>query len=148
MPSDLRGRPVDLRVRPITLVDSNVLFDVMTNDPAWGQWSADRITQALDDGRLVINPIVYAQVSIGFGRIEELDDALPASEFEREPLPYEAGFLAGKAYVAYRRRGGSRRSPMPDFYIAAHAAVRGYRLLTRDAKRYLTYFPGVEVIAP
>jgi len=148
VPSDLRGRPVDLRVRPITLVDSNVLFDVMTNDPAWGQWSADRITQALDDGRLVINPIVYAQVSIGFGRIEELDDALPASEFEREPLPYEAGFLAGKAYVAYRRRGGSRRSPMPDFYIAAHAAVRGYRLLTRDAKRYLTYFPGVEVIAP
>ena len=148
MPSELRGRPADLRVRPITLVDSNVLFDVMTNDPAWGQWSADRITQALDDGRLVINPIVYAEVSIGFGRIEELDDALPASEFEREPLPYEAGFLAGKAYVAYRRRGGSRRSPMPDFYIAAHAAVRGYRLLTRDAKRYLTYFPGVEVIAP
>jgi len=148
VPSELRGRPADLRVRPITLVDSNVLFDVMTNDPAWGQWSADRITQALDDGRLVINPIVYAEVSIGFGRIEELDDALPASEFEREPLPYEAGFLAGKAYVAYRRRGGSRRSPMPDFYIAAHAAVRGYRLLTRDAKRYLTYFPGVEVIAP
>jgi len=148
VPSELRGRPVDLRVRPIALVDSNVLFDVMTNDPAWGQWSADRITQALDDGRLVINPIVYAEVSIGFGRIEELDDALPASEFEREPLPYEAGFLAGKAYVAYRRRGGSRRSPMPDFYIGAHAAVRGYRLLTRDAKRYLTYFPGVEVIAP
>jgi hypothetical protein len=130
------------------LVDSNVLFDVMTNDPAWGQWSADRITQALDDGRLVINPIVYAEVSIGFRLIEELDDALPPSEFEREPLPFEAGFLAGKAYVSYRRRGGSRRSPMPDFYIGAHAAVRGYRLLTRDAKRYLTYFPGVEVIAP
>jgi predicted nucleic acid-binding protein len=130
------------------LVDSNVLFDVMTNDPAWGQWSADRITQALDDGRLVINPIVYAEVSIGFRLIEELDDALPASEFEREPLPFEAGFLAGKAYVSYRRRGGSKRSPMPDFYIGAHAAVRGYRLLTRDAKRYLTYFPGVEVIAP
>jgi hypothetical protein len=130
------------------LVDSNVLFDVMTNDPAWGQWSADRITQALDDGRLVINPIVYAEVSIGFRLIEELDDALPPSEFEREPLPFEAGFLAGKAYVSYRRRGGSRRSPMPDFYIGAHAAVRGYRLLTRDAKRYPTYFPGVEVIAP
>ena len=135
-------------VRPITLVDSNVLFDVLTNDRTWGQWSADRITQALDDGRLVINPIVYAEVSIGFRLIEELDDALPASEFEREPLPFEAGFLAGKAYVSYRRRGGSRRSPMPDFYIGAHAAVRGYRLLTRDAKRYLTYFPGVELIAP
>jgi predicted nucleic acid-binding protein len=130
------------------LVDSNVLFDVMTNDPAWGQWAADRITHALDDGRLVINPIVYAEVSIGFRLIEELDDALPASEFEREPLPFEAGFLAGKAYVAYRRRGGTRPSPMPDFYIGAHAAVRGYRLLTRDARRYLTYFPGVEVIAP
>ena len=135
-------------VRPITLVDSNVLFDVLTNDRTWGQWSADRITQALDDGRLVINPIVYAEVSIGFRLIEELDDALPASEFEREPLPFEAGFLAGKAYVSYRRRGGSGRSPMPDFYIGAHAAVRSYRLLTRDAKRYLTYFPGVELIAP
>jgi predicted nucleic acid-binding protein len=130
------------------LVDSNVLFDVLTNDPTWGQWSAERITQALDDGRLVINSIVYAEVSIGFRLIEELDDALPVSEFEREPLPFEAGFLAGKAYVSYRRRGGSRRSPMPDFYIGAHAAVRGYRLLTRDAKRYLTYFPGLEVIAP
>ena len=148
MPSELRGRLVDVGVRPITLVDSNVLFDVLTNDRTWGQWSADRITQALDDGRLVINPIVYAEVSIGFRLIEELDDALPASEFEREPLPFEAGFLAGKAYVSYRRRGGSGRSPMPDFYIGAHAAVRGYRLLTRDAKRYLTYFPGVEVIAP
>jgi predicted nucleic acid-binding protein len=148
VPSELRGKLVDLESGPITLVDSNVLFDVMTNDPAWGQWSADRITQALDGGRLVINPIVYAEVSIGFGRIEELDDALPAAEFEREPLPYEAGFLAGKAYVAYRKRGGARRSPMPDFYIGAHAAVRGYRLLTRDAKRYLTYFPSVELIAP
>jgi predicted nucleic acid-binding protein len=148
VPSEPSGRLVNLGVRPITLVDSNVLLDVMTDDPAWGQWSADRITQALDDGRLVINPIVYAEVSIGFGRMEDLDDALPSSEFEREPFPYEAGFLAGKAYVAYRRRGGTRRSPMPDFYIGAHAAVRGYRLLTRDAKRYLTYFPGVDVVSP
>jgi predicted nucleic acid-binding protein len=130
------------------LVDSNVLLDVITDDPLWGEWSSDRIAQALDAGRLVISPIVYAEVSTGFERIEDLDDALPESEFEREPLPYEAGFLAGKAYIAYRRRGGSRRSPMPDFYIGAHATVRSYRLLTRDSKRYSTYFPGVELIAP
>ncbi|HKR69797.1 MAG TPA: type II toxin-antitoxin system VapC family toxin [Streptosporangiaceae bacterium] len=130
------------------MVDSNVLLDVITDDPLWGEWSSDRIAQALDAGRLVISPIVYAEVSTGFERIEDLDDALPESEFEREPLPYEAGFLAGKAYIAYRRRGGSRRSPMPDFYIGAHATVRSYRLLTRDSKRYSTYFPGVELIAP
>jgi len=130
------------------LVDSNVLLDVITDDPLWAEWSSDRIAQALDAGRLVISPIIYAEVSTGFERIEDLDDALPESEFEREPLPYEAGFLAGKAYIAYRRRGGSRRSPMPDFYIGAHATVRSYRLLTRDSKRYSTYFPGVELIAP
>ena len=96
----------------------------------------------------MISPIVYAEVSVGFDRIEDLDDALPESEFEREALPYDAGFLAGKAYLAYRRLGGTRRSPLPDFYIGAHAAVRGYRLLTRDAKRYLTYFPGLDLIAP
>jgi predicted nucleic acid-binding protein len=103
---------------------------------------------ARDDGQLVINPIVYAEVSAGFDRIEELDDAVPASEFEREPLPYEAGFLAGKEFLAYRRRGGERRSPLPDFYIGAHAAVRGYRLLTRDAARYRTSFPTLQLITP
>jgi predicted nucleic acid-binding protein len=143
-----RGGLVEMHNRPTTLVDSNVLLDVMTDDPLWAEWSSDRIAQALDAGRLVISPIIYAEVSTGFERIEDLDDALPESEFEREPLPYEAGFLAGKAYIAYRRRDGSRRSPMPDFYIGAHAAVRSYRLLTRDSKRYSTYFPGVELIAP
>ncbi len=148
MANEPRGRLVELHSLPTTLVDSNVLLDVITDDPLWGEWSSDRIAQALDAGRLVISPIVYAEVSTGFERIEDLDDALPESEFEREPLPYEAGFLAGKAYIAYRRRGGSRRSPMPDFYIGAHATVRSYRLLTRDSKRYSTYFPGVELIAP
>lgn len=148
MASEPRGRVVELGIRPTTLVDSNVLLDVMTHDPAWASWSGDKIAQALDDGRLVISPIVYAEVSTGFDRIEDLDDVLPESEFEREALPYEAGFLAGKAYLAYRRQGGARRSPLPDFYIGAHAAVRGYRLLTRDTKRYLTYFPGLELIAP
>jgi predicted nucleic acid-binding protein len=98
--------------------------------------------------RFVVNPIVYAEVSIRFERIEELEDALPADRFAREPLPWEAGFLAGKCFLAYRRRGGERRSPLPDFYIGAHAAVRGMALLTRDVGRYRTDFPTVELIAP
>ncbi len=106
------------------------------------------MAQARDDGRLVINPIAYAEVSTGFTRIEDLDETIPASDFEREPLPYQAGFVAGKAFLIYRKRGGVRHSPLPDFYIGAHAAVSGYRLLTRDASRFRTYFPSVELIAP
>lgn len=134
--------------RPVTMVDSSVILDVVTSDPAWSTWSGDALAQARDDGQLVINPIVYAEVSAGFDRIEDLDDAVPADDFRREALPYEAGFLAGKAFLAYRRRGGQKRSPLPDFYIGAHSAVRGYRLLTRDATRYRTYFPTVTLIAP
>ncbi len=141
-------RMADLGAGQATLVDSNVLLDVLTDDPTWAEWSGEAIARAMNDGRLMISPIVYAEVSVGFDRIEDLDDALPESEFEREALPYDAGFLAGKAYLDYRRLGGTRRSPLPDFYIGAHAAVRGYRLLTRDAKRYLTYFPGLDLIAP
>jgi predicted nucleic acid-binding protein len=132
----------------VTLVDSNVLLDVLTDDPTWASWSGDSLGRALDLGRVVVNPIVYAEVSIGFTRIEDVDDALPATQFNREPLPYPAGFVAGKAFVAYRRRGGSRPTPLPDFYIGAHAAVSGYRLLTRDARRYRTYFAGVDVVSP
>jgi len=130
------------------MVDSSVILDVVTEDPAWSEWSGDALARARDDGQLVINPIVYAEVSVGFDRIEDLDDAVPADDFQREVLPYEAGFLAGKAFLAYRRRGGQKRSPLPDFYIGAHSAVRGYRLLTRDATRYRTYFPTVTLIAP
>ena len=131
-----------------TLVDSMVILDIVTEDPAWGQWSADQLAQARDDGELVINPIVYAEVSVGFQRIEDLDDSLPNADFRREELPYEAGFLAGKAFLAYRNRGGPKRSPLLDFYIGAHSALRGYRLLTRDAARYRTYFPTLALIAP
>jgi len=131
-----------------TLVDSSILLDVFTEDPSWLAWSAEALEDAADAGALAINPIIYAEVSARFESIEELDDALPASEFAREQLPYEAGFLAAKAFVAYRKRGGERRSPLPDFYIGAHAAVSGYRLLTRDAARYRTYFPSVKLIAP
>ena len=132
----------------VTLVDSNVLLDVVTDDSTWADWSSTRLMESLDAGRVVVNPIVYAEVSVGFDRIEDLDEVLPASQFIREPLPYPAGFVAGKAFVAYRRRGGRRPTPMPDFYIGAHAVVAGYRLLTRDARRYRTYFVGLDVVAP
>jgi predicted nucleic acid-binding protein len=130
------------------LVDSNVLLDVATNDPTWSRWSSRALEEAADEAPLVINPLVYAEVSIGFGRIEDLELAIPPALFRRDPLPYEAAFLAGKAFLRYRHRGGTRATPLPDFYIGAHAAVTGFRLLTRDAARYRTYFPSVELIAP
>ena len=131
-----------------TLVDANVLIDIATDDPAWGAWSQTALARAGRVGNLVINPIVYAEVSIAFDRIEALDDVLPEAVFRREDLPWEASFLAGKAFHAYRRRGGTRTLPLPDFFIGAHAAVRGYRLLTRDAARFGTYFPKLDLIAP
>jgi predicted nucleic acid-binding protein len=134
------------RVR--TLVDSNVLLDLATNDSRWAPWSQAALAQLSERGTLVINPIVYAEVSVGYVRIEELDSAIPEERFEREHLPWAAAFLAGKCFVDYKRRGGASRSPLPDFYIGAHAAVAGMRLLTRDASRYRTYFPKLELIAP
>jgi predicted nucleic acid-binding protein len=131
-----------------TLVDSDVILDVVTDDADWGDWSAAMLSNAARDGRLVINPLIYAEVSCGYGRIEDLDEALPAAYFTREPLPWPAAFLAAKAFLHYRRRGGSRRAPLPDFYIGAHAALAGYTLLTRDARRYRTYFPKLRIVAP
>jgi predicted nucleic acid-binding protein len=131
-----------------TLVDSNVILDVVTDDEEWGEWSASMLSDAARAGRLVINPPIYAEVSCGYERIEELDDALPPAYFAREPLPWDAAFLAAKAFVTYRRRGGSRTAPLPDFYIGAHAALAGYTLLTRDARRYRHYFPRLRILAP
>ena len=130
------------------LVDSNVLLDVATNDPIWFTWSSAALESAANQGLLAINPLIYAEVSISFARIEDLEQALPSDLFRREPLPYEAAFLAGKAFLRYRRRGGARRTPLPDFYIGAHAAVAGYSLLTRDPGRYRSYFPTVDLISP
>jgi predicted nucleic acid-binding protein len=130
------------------LIDANVLLDVMTEDARWFAWSAATIERAADRYRLVLNPIVYAEVSIRYSRIEELEAALPRTMFDREAIPYEAAFLAGKSFVAYRQRGGTKQSPLPDFFIGAHAAVAGYRLMTRDAARYRTYFPKLSLIAP
>ena len=132
----------------ITLVDSNVLLDVLTADPAWSGRSGAAIARAADAGRLAINPIVYAEVSIGFDRIEDLDAAMPEDTFSRLQLPWAAAFLAGKCFLRYRRAGGIRRSPLPDFFIGAHAALEGLTLLTRDARRYATYFPTVDVVTP
>lgn len=131
-----------------TLVDSCVLLDVATGDARWADWSAERIAEALDAGRVVINPLIYAEVSAGYQSAEELDIFLPATDYEREALPYRAGFAAGKAFLRYRHSGGTKRSPLPDFYIGAHAAVAGYRLLTRDVSRYRNYFPKLELIVP
>lgn len=148
MANEPRIRAAAATDRPTTLVDSSVLLDILTEDSVWTEWSGPALARAGDEGRLVINPIVYAEVSTGFDRIEDLDDAVPIGDFHREPLPYESGFLAGKAFLAYRRRGGQRRSPLPDFFIGAHAAVRGYRLLTRDVARYRTYFPSIVLVTP
>src|SRR5688572_25588326 len=130
------------------LVDSNVLLDVATTDPIWFTWSSAALESAANQGLLSINPLIYAEVSISFARIEDLEQALPSDLFRREPLPYEAAFLAGKAFLRYRRRGGARRTPLSDFYIGAHAAVAGYSLLTCDPVRYRTYFPTVNLISP
>ena len=131
-----------------TLVDSNVLIDLLTENPEWFEWSSTALTQAAEDGLLLINPIIYAEVSIRFQRIEDLDEALSPDDFIRTPLPWSAAFLAGKSFLDYRRRGGARTAPLPDFYIGAHAAVAKFALLTRNASRYRTYFPTVKVIAP
>jgi predicted nucleic acid-binding protein len=131
-----------------TLVDSNVLLDIATNDSTWLSWSSQALEAAANESELVINALIYAEVSIGYQRIEDLEKAIPLAIYRRDPLPYEAAFLAGKAFLKHRNRGGRRVSPLPDFYIGAHAAVAGFRILTRDPRRYRTYFPTVDLIAP
>lgn len=130
------------------LVDANVLLDVLTDDPEWFEWSAAQLDACAATAELCINPIVYAEVSIGFARIEALDEALSPDAFTRLELPWQAAFLAGKAFLQYRRAKGTRTSPLPDFYIGAHAAIQGMVLLTRDAKRYRTYYPKLDLICP
>jgi predicted nucleic acid-binding protein len=130
------------------LVDSSVLLDVITHDTRWAAWSEEKLAWHAERDLLAINPIIYAEVSVHFASIEELDDALSPTEFLRLPLPYEAGFLAAKCFLQYRRRGGRRSAPLPDFYIGAHAATESLTLLTRDVSRYRTYFPTVQLIVP
>jgi predicted nucleic acid-binding protein len=129
------------------LVDSNVLIDVATDSAVWAERSREAIVRASRSRELVINPIIFAEVSIPFRRIEEIDERL-SRVFRREDIPWEAAFLAGKAFLTYRQRGGKRQSTLPDFFIGAHAAVRGYDLLTRDSRGFRSYFPTVAIITP
>lgn len=131
-----------------TLIDSNVLLDLLTEDEVWLDWSSEALAVAAEAGPLFINPIIYAEVSVHFSRVEELDDALPSQDYRRLALPWAAAFLAGKAFITYRRNGGARSSTMPDFFIGAHAAVEGLALLTRDVSHYRTYFPTLRLTAP
>lgn len=131
-----------------TLIDTNVLFDFLSEDAEWFDWSAAMLSEAAERGPVVINPIVYAEVSVRYDRIEHVELALTPDYFLRAPLPWEAAFLAAKCFERYRKRGGKRTLPLPDFFIGAHAAVAGLALLTRDPRRYRTYFPKLRLIAP
>ena len=132
----------------IVLVDSSVLLDLVTNDPVWYEWSSAKLASVSMESQLAINPLIYAEVSSRFPTIEGLNAALPEDQYRREPLPFQAAFLAGKAFLKYKRRGGARTSPISDFYIGAHAAISGFKILTRDPRRYRLYFPTVTLIAP
>ena len=131
-----------------TIVDTNVLVDFFQPSSPWQRWCDRRLEEAKRRGPVVINPIILAELAAGFPNLELLNATLSPALVEREDLPWDAAFLAGKAYLSYRRAGGDRRSPLPDFYIGAHAAVKAYRLLSRDAARYRAYFPSLELIAP
>lgn len=130
------------------LVDSNIILDLFEDDPQWAQWSEDTLERYSQSHILCINPIIYSEISIGFERIEELEKALTECEFKMLPIPKPALFLAGKAYIKYKRRQGTKNSPLPDFYIGAHATISKLKLITRDVSRYRTYFPKVELIFP
>ena len=132
----------------MTLIDTNVLLDLVTNDPVWADWSIRQLDGAAIRGPLIINDVVYAELSVGFERIEDLDDLLDEAGIAMDEIPREALFLAGKAFRRYRTAGGARSGVLPDFFIRAHAAVLGLPLLTRDAKRYRSYFPSVVLMAP
>jgi predicted nucleic acid-binding protein len=132
----------------MVLVDTNVLLDVLQNDPKWAEWSQGELETASLTDSLAINPVIYSELSIAFERIEELEAVLSEASLSVEPIPREALFLAGKAFLSYRRRRGTKHGVLPDFYIGAHAAVHGFTILTRDVSRYRNYFPTVRLIAP
>lgn len=131
-----------------TLVDTNIIIDLSGPDPVWGGWSAKALGAAGEYGNLIVNQVIYAELAARYRTREELDDTLYRADFKREDLPWDAAYMAGVAFLRYRRRGGSRPLPLPDFFIGAHAAVRGHRLLTRDRRHYSTYFPTVQLVTP
>lgn len=130
------------------LVDSNIILDIFLDDPTWADWSESTLAEYAQRGVLYINPIIYSEISIGFMKIEELESAIKKAGLQLLEIPREALFLAGKAFLTYRKRKGEKKSPLPDFFIGAHAAVLGLGLITRDVHRYRSYFPTVKLIAP
>lgn len=132
----------------MTLIDTNILIDIATRDPVWASWSLDQFEAAALKGPVLINDIVYAELSGRYDRIEDLDDFISQAEVEMAPIPKAALFLAGKAFMQYRKAGGTKTGVMPDFLIGAHAMAAGLPLLTRDRGRYRAYFPALELIAP
>lgn len=133
---------------PVVLVDTCVVTDLADPDSAWFEWSAGTLERLDGSHVFVINPIIYAECSIGYDTIEETEALIAHLEFTIEPVPREALFLAGKAFLRYRRNRGQKNNVLPDFFIGAHAAVKKYRLMTRDRGRFSTYFPSVELITP
>ena len=132
----------------MTLVDTNVLLDIATNDKRWADWSLSQLDAAAIRGPLLINAVIYSEFSVGYVRIEEVDKAIDQAGLRFAEIPKPALFLAGKVFQRYRRQGGQRRAVLPDFYIGAHAATTGAPLLTREPRRYRSYFPRLELIAP
>ena len=130
------------------LIDSNVLLDIITEDPTWFGWSSSSLEEAADSSRVVVNAIIYAETSVRFTQVEDVDDVLADAGIERVDIPFDAAFLAGKAFAMYRKRSGVKTAVLSDFFIGAHAAVSGYRLMTRDSARIRTYFPQVRLITP
>jgi hypothetical protein len=130
------------------IVDSNVILDLFLNDAVWAPWSESILAEYGSKGDLYINPVVYVEVSIGFKQIEELESAIQRAGFKMLEIPKEALFLAGKAFLKYRKKGGPRETPLPDFFIGAQAAVFSMKLITRDRSRYSFYFPTVELVCP
>ena len=130
------------------LVDSSVVLDVFLDDPEWGDWSENMLSKLSETRSLIINPMIYTEISIGFERIEELEKAVEECGLKMVPIPREALFLAGKVYLRYRKGKGKKVAPLPDFFIGAHAAVEGLELVTRDVRRIKTYFPSVKIISP
>jgi len=132
----------------MVLVDANVLLDILTDDPKWRTWSEEKLLASIETAQVAVNPIIYSELAAAYKTAAELDRAVSGWPIQRLPLPYEAAFPAAQAFLRYRREGGQRRSPLPDFYIGAHAQTQGFTLLTRDAARYRTYFPKLRLIAP
>lgn len=133
----------------MVLVDTNVFLDIATQDPRWFAWSSQRVSEAIQAGEAAINPVIYTELAPAFANEADLDSSLlPPALITRLPLPYEASFPAARAFMAYRKAGGLKTSPLPDFFIGAHAEAEGHQLLTRDPVRYRTYFPRVSLICP